>query len=735
MFDQVTDEQDWITFSGLIRVVKVHWRTILTVTGVIAALAMLVASLLTPLYTATALVMVDEQQAHVLDNHADPSVLSDIPSDPSSIASQVQVLQSQALAGQIVDKLKLKEDPEFNGSQTDPITWLTDAIGNVADSIVSLFSPSQPQAAEISPTDRMRQHVINTVLRRLDVQSVGLSTVIQVTFKSSSPTKSAQIANTFASTFVNDQSKAKTDASEGASKWLATRVSQLAHQTSAADAAVLQYKMEHGLVDTSTGTPLTDQQLSDLTSQLVTAEGNLAEAEAKNAHVLQLIASGHSADVTEVIDSPLITQLRGQESQLIQQRADLSSRYGPLHPKMQDVNAQLSELKGKISEEVNRIAGTVSNDVSVASARVSALKSDMAKLSSTTNVQNEVRVKLGELQANATAAHALYQAYLDRYMQTQQSANFDIPAVHIASAATVPLSPSFPKKILIIGASIPAGLLFGLLVALVLDRMCNGFRSVNELEVASGLPVLATVPEVAAEGTSLRDVSMEVVARPHSQFSESIRGLEIGLFPHDEPSSGSKIVLVTSALPGEGKTTIAVNLARRLALAGHKTVIVDADLRRPRVANALGVRQPKRLITDCLAKRCTVEDALVPDPCSPLMALVAAPATDPARIVGSQGMAQLAEKLRQEADYIIFDSAPVLAVHDAKVLAKVCDGVFIVVRWQSTPREAVLMTIKSLRSLGVQLLGSALARANADQYQYYAYGYTGAPALASYYER
>jgi polysaccharide biosynthesis transport protein len=733
IFDQVHDEEDWITLGGLIRVIKVRARMIVTVALAAMTLATVVSFLLAPSYTSTALIMVDERQSRVFSGNTDPSVLSDLPSDPSSIASQVQVLKSHALAGQVVDKLKLVDDPEFNGTQFNLLTVVSGAVSR----IFSQFAPATPVPSGLPAMERRRQAVINAVLSHLDVQAVGLSTVMEVAFKSSSPQKAARIANAFANSYVDDQVSEKNNASEDASKWLSERVGQLAHQTSAADGAVLQYKMQHGLVDTSTGTPLSDQQLSDLTTQMVTAEGNEAEAQAKLAHVQQLIHSGHSADVTEVVDSPLIAQLRGQETQLIAQRADLSSRYGPLHPKMQDINAQLAEVKRKIGEEVNRIAGTASNDVSIAAARVGQLKHDMTQLTTSTNAQSEVRVKLSELQANASAAHALYQAYLDRMMQTQQIANLNIPAVHIASPAAPALSPTFPKKFMIIGASLPGGLLLGLFIALVLDRMCAGFRSVNELETATGLPVLATVPEVSSRGNALRDVAIEVVARPHSQFSESIRGLEIGLFPQedDAPRTGGKVILVTSALPGEGKTTIAVNLARRLAMAGRRTVIVDADLRRPRVATALGVRKPRHTISDCLSRRCSLDDAIVPDPHSPLAALTATPTPDAVSHVNPAALAALAERLRQSADYVVIDSPPVLAVHDAKLLAKICDGVFFVVRWETTPREAVLTSVKALRAFGVNMLGTVLVRANTSQYQYYAYGYTGVPALASYYDK
>jgi polysaccharide biosynthesis transport protein len=728
---QMTDDEEWLSLTGLIRVVKIHWRRIVATTCVVVGMAVVATFMLVPRYTGSALVMVDERQNHVFNDRSDPSVLSDVPADPSSIASQVQVLQSRSLVAQVVDKLHLVNDLEFSGAGSG----IGAIISHVVSWSLSLLQSHGANTSHLTTAQMKREAVINNVLSRLDVRSMGLSTVIEVDFSSASATKAARVANAIADTYVDDQTEAKANASESASIWLNARVRQLAQQTAAADADVQQYKAQNGLVDTSTGTPLTDQQLGDLTTQLVVAQGNEAEAEAKLARVQQLIRSGNSADVTEVVDSPLITQLREQEATLIQQRADLSSRYGPLHPKMQDIQAQLRDLKSKIAEEVNRVAGTVSNEVSIAAAHVSELKHDMTQLSSTTNTQDKARVKLGELEATASAAHQLYQAYLNRLMQTQQQASLDIPAVHVASTASVPLAPNSPNKTLIIGASVPGGLLLGLLFALIADRMCSGFRSANELESVLGLSVLATVPDVGAKARSIGGMAMHVVAHPQSQFSESIRGLEIVLSPPENGISTGKAVLVTSALPSEGKTTIAVNLARRMALAGHRTIIVDADLRRPKVAAALGLKMVRHNLTDYLLKRCTLDDVLAPDPHSALLAVAASHVIDAADHIGSAAMPALISKLRQIADIVVIDSPPVLAVHDARLLAKMSDGVLFVVRWEKTPRETVMLAVKSLRTFGAKLIGTVLVRTNAKQYQYYAYGYSGVPALVTYYNK
>jgi succinoglycan biosynthesis transport protein ExoP len=720
-----------VTMRDLLRILRIRWKMILAAAGVAAVAAALTVSMMTPTYMGAALVMVDEQQRHVFSEQADPSVLSNLPTDPSSIESQVQMLQSHALAGQVVDKLKLVDDPEFTGANKT----VMDAVMGIGPRLIGMIGSAGVPEPDMA-AQRSREGAINKVLSNLNVQAVGLSTIIAVNFRSTSAAKAAHIANVFADTYIANLAAAKSGATEHASKWLADRVSQLGRQAGAADTAVQLYKAENGLIDTSNGTPLTDQQLSSLTTQLIQAQGEQAQAQAKLGRVNQLLKSGRGADITDAVASPLIMQLREQEATLLQQQADLSSRYGPLHPAMQNVNARLGELRKKISEEVGRIVGTAANDAAVAATHVASLKGDMAATTSTTAGLNKARVKLGELVANASSARALYQSYLDRLNQTQQRASFNIPDVHLVSPASAQLSPVSPKKLLIIGGAALAALVLGFLAALVADRMCNGFRSANELEAGLGLSMLAAVPDVKSRKGGLWDIGMEVLKQPLSQFSEAIRGLEIGLSRRvgmDGASGTGKAYLVTSALPADGKTSISVSLARHLAMSGHRVVIIDADHRRPRVAAALGLRNVKFCLDDYLQRRCSLDQALSSDPHSPLVVMAGSGNARELDLAGSPAMASLIARLREIVDFVVIDSPPVLAVHDAKLLAQMTDGTLFVVRWGKTPREAVSAALKLLREFGAKIAGTVLVRTNADQYQYYAYGYAGVPAMSDYF--
>ena len=749
VYDAALDDDGWITFADLLRIVSIHWRKIVASGIVMGGLCALVVLFLPAIYVGTALVMIDEQQSHIFDSRTDPSVLSDLPSDPSSVESQLQMLQSHALIGRVVDRLGLASDPEFNGASQDWLGALTGAISRGADHVSSglgRWNGQKPEAAgataarnqgarglrDAEAAQARREHAIASIRGNLSAQIEGRSTVIGITFHSQSPVKAARIANAIADTYVDSLTDAKSSASEGAAKWLSDRVTKLGRQAGAADAAVQLYKAQHGLLDTSTGTALTDQKLGDLTSQLIAAEGDRAEAQAKLARVKQLVQSGKNADVTEVVDSPLIAQLREQEATLLQQKADFSSRYGDRNPKMVSLETQLNVLKQKIDEEAARIVGTVSNSVAVANAHVGAIRAEMAGATSTANTQNYARVKLGELAADAASAHALYQSYLDRLKQTQEQAGLRSADAHVASPASVPLAPISPKSALIIGGGSAGGLLIGFLLALMADRICSGFRSLQELEEITGLPVLATLPELDLPRP--QDAALEVVRRPHSEYSEAVRGLEIALARSYVGGKAGKVFVVLSALPGEGKTVTAVSVARRFAIYGKRVVLVDGDLRRPSVSMTLGVHNTRYDLGDYLSRRCMLDEAICADPHSSLVALPVSRGLKVSNEDNLAAMSALIRHLRSISDVVIIDTPPVLAVQDARLLAELSDGALFVVRWAKTSREAVLRALKLLRDFDVPLIGTSLVRAHPKYHRFYSYGYTGLPALAQYYE-
>src|SRR5262249_54016664 len=325
-----------------------------TIAAAVVALTAVVLMILPTVYSASAVVMLESRRNNVADAS---SVLTALPTDPASVQNQIQILTSRDLASRVVDKLGLDNDPEFAGG--------------------GLFSePSYAAPGDVSVAQHER--TVSNFLKHLSVEGEGLSTAITVRFSARSPEKAAQIANAVAETYVESSLQTKFQATKEATGWLEGRVRELSRQVQADDAAVERYKAEHNITETNDGIPLIDQQISAINSQLVVARADLAQKQATYERVDSLMKQGHGADISQAVASPLIIQLRSQEADLIKNEADLTTRYGPKHPKLIAAEQQKKDIEDKISEEVSRLAGSLANDVSVARANVSSIQQSLS---------------------------------------------------------------------------------------------------------------------------------------------------------------------------------------------------------------------------------------------------------------------------------------------------------------------------------------------------------------------
>lgn len=721
-FDFKSRLESGLTLTEVFRVLRVRRRLII---GTIATILILTVAILlqfTPIYSATAVVMLNQQKNNIEDVN---SVLAGLPTDQTSIQNQIEILTSRGLASRVIDKLRLDRDPEFNEdlkfnliallSYLNPSRWLGEPASNL--------SKAEQNAAR-------RDGLVDKFLKRLTVDQVGLSTALEVTFASEEAGKAQRITNAIADAYVEDQLNAKFEATQKATKWLAERIANLAGQVQAADAAVQEYKAANNLSNSTDGTSVVDQQLSTLNGQVIAARADLAQKQAMYSHVATLQRSGRAADVSQVVESPLISQLRGQETDLIRQEAQLKSRYGPNHPKMLDLESQKANLKTKIDEEVGHVVQTVANDAAVSAAQVRSLESSFAQLEATSLIQSKAGIKLKALESRATSARSMYEAFLSRLKETQGQEGIATPDARVLSWAALPLSPSFPNKLLAIAAAIPISLILGLLLAFLVERLDSGFRTISQIEEVLGLPVLATIPELAMPKDS---ASSRVVEKPMSAFTEAVRGLQLGI-TLSNVDHNPKTIVVTSALPGEGKTTVAISMARLAAKGGKRVLIMDCDLRNPRIAESMGLTKPVLGILEVLAGTAQIETCLIKDPITSALILPCAQKpSNPMDLLASAAMKQLLAKLDGVFDLIIMDSAPVLAVHDTKMLGQIADAFLFVVRWEKTPRDAAIGAIRSLIDVKAQIVGVALSRANADRFQTYNYGNYGYKGYNQYY--
>ncbi|MGZ5921839.1 MAG: GumC family protein, partial [Rhizomicrobium sp.] len=347
--------------EDFVRLLQARQTLILRVAAVIVAVAILVALMLPTVYTSSAVVILDPRKNSVADASA---VLAQIEGDPASLQNQIQILTSRDLASRVVARLNLQDDPEFNPALAQP------GIGQLAADLSAALNPRNWFDNGAANVQSLRDRILDNFAKHVGAGANGLSTAITVSATSRDAVKAARIANALVDAYIADQVATKRKAASGAGFWLDQRIHDLAQQLQEQEAAIAAYKAVHGLSDSAPGSSLVDQQMAGINAQIVQARSELAEKQAQNDRVQALIRTGNNADVAQVIASPLIVQLRTQQADLIRQEGELSTQYGPLHPKMKALEGEKADLDRKIAQEVGRLSSAIAGDVTVARAHL-----------------------------------------------------------------------------------------------------------------------------------------------------------------------------------------------------------------------------------------------------------------------------------------------------------------------------------------------------------------------------
>jgi succinoglycan biosynthesis transport protein ExoP len=702
-------------------VLRKVWRRKALIVGVTIALTVIAALIIfqiTPLYTAYSVVMINDRHTQVVDVEA---VVSRLAGDVETIESETEVIKSRGIAAKTVDTLHLQESPEFNGALRPPN--VVKALFDPRSWIPEYWLGGGVSAKE--EVERRRARIVDTFLGKLDVSPVGRSRVIRITFTSESPRTAAAVANQVADFYIISQLEAKFEATRRANEWLSGRLAELREVVNQAERAVEEFRQESGLIQ-GQGATLKSQEISELNAQLVVERTKGAEAEARLRQVERLLDSpGGARAVSKVLQSELIQALREQQAEVDRRGAELAQEYGEKHPTLANIRAEAENLRQKIADEVDRLVQGVRNEVDVARAREGALAAALSRLRGQVGQANNDEVTLRALEREAEASRALLENFLARSKETGSQESFQQADATVISRADVPETPSYPrKKLLLIAAVAGAGFL-GLMLALGVEMLDHGFRSMEQIERYMGAPPLGLVPKIDGLAKLRCGPDTQVLEKPTSAYAEAIRSLYIGLVLSggEQPP---KTILVASALPREGKTAIALSLVQVLASAGHRVVLVDCDLRQPTAHRAFGVSSQPGLVEALVGKR-SLEEILAIDPRSGARLVPAGePVPNPADLLGSPQMTRLLAELAEDHDFVILDSPPVLAVSDARVLARLVDRTVFLARWAGTRRERVIAGWRQLVEAGGKVAGVALTLVDVRRHAQYGYSDSGA---------
>ncbi len=711
------------TQAGMMKVLQTLRRrrvAILATCAVVTVLGILASFQVTPTFTAEALVMINIRKTNVVDLH---SVVSGLPPENNMVRSEMDILTSRTLLGKVVDKLHLTTDPVVNPSLEakssllrllSPIEWLPAQWANAIFGAPKVLPPEVAEA-------RARANAVTVLSKWLKVTNDGRSYSIRLVVTCPDPKKAAEIANMVADVYLVDQLEAKYEAIRRANDWLNQRLVGLRETLQAAERAVQAYREKSGLAQTR-GSTVTGQQLSEINTQLVLARSEHSQAEARLRNAQSFVRGGNPGGVdavANVLASPLIQALRQQESTVRRKDAEMSGRYGPEHPQRINVRAELDDIRRKIDEETRKVVLSLANEVDVAKAKEHSLEMALGDLEGKANVAMRAEVGLGQLEREAESARTLYQNMLGRFKEVGQQGGLEESDARVVAFAEAPTTPSFPKKSLFAILSLLAGLGLGIMVAFILDRFDRGFRGAEDIEEKFNVPALALVPMLSSAGARPEEYLLE---KPLSAYAESIRTLRTGI-QFSNIDSPVRTLAITSSVPSEGKTALAFSLGRQVAQSGVRVLLIDGDLRRPRLGKLFKTRKDQPGLFDLIAEQCTLEDAVVVDEKTGLHVLPChAMASSAHNILGSRRMGQLLTSLRDLYDFILVDTPPIMAVSDAALLCAFADCTLFVVHWGKTPREVVSSAINQLFNFGIKVTGVVVSQVDLKRHATYGYG-------------
>jgi succinoglycan biosynthesis transport protein ExoP len=644
--------------------------------------------------------------------------------DPTELETELRILRSDLLSLQVIHELNLDRQSEFGGAPPPP------------SSLDFAPDPLEADPARASA-------LLGGFKGNLRVALSPNSRIIEVYYRSADPQMAATVVNTLMRTYVEDNRKGHYDATMDASTWLQKQMIDMKMKVESSQEELVRYQKTHEILGIDEKQNITTEKLDELNKALTAAESERMDKEA----FYRLVQSGDPDAIASSAGNlegestgvqtatQLLDTLKNKQADLKIQGADLSTQFGPSYPKVAQINNQLKEIDSQMQSEMKQIASKVRGQYNTALQRENMLHDALEKQKQEANKLNESAIEFNLLKRDSETYRALYEGLLQKLKEAEVSSalksnNFRI--VDTARTPTAPIEPNIPRNLLF---SLALGLATGVGLAFLKEGLDKKIRTTEQAQIISGLPSLGIIPlgtKSAREGSNSKGLALasskeavELItqARPHSPMTEAYRALRTSLLLSN-PGAPPKVIMVTSALPQEGKTTTSINCAVVLAQKGVRVLLIDADLRRPSIHKHLGMGLRSGL-SDVLTGNATL-DAIVPSTIDPNLFVLPAgtPPMYPAELLASPTMRDILDQLRELYDHIVIDTPPTLSVTDAVLLSPRADAVVLVIRSDQTEKKSLSRARDLLAQVGARVAGvllNAVDLTSPDYYYYYEY--------------
>jgi succinoglycan biosynthesis transport protein ExoP len=715
--------QDSVLREYLRTLIKRKWVILTSVVAIFTVVA--IATLRsTPIYDASGSIAINKLDPAMI-NFKDSAGNGGVDYyDPTDLDTEVRILRSDLLALQVIRQLNLDKRPEFGGNGQPS----SSSLGLTTDAL-------QPDSARISD-------LLGNFKGNLRVSLIPNTRVIEIHYLSADKELAPRVVNTLADTYVEQNFKTRFESTMQASDWLSKQLVDLQMKVETSQEALVKYQKKHEILGIDEKQNIITAKLDELNKELTSAESARMEKES----VYRLVQSGDQ-DTTAVATSAdtgsgsgsassfLLQKLREQEADLKIQVAQLSTQFGPSYPKVAQLNSQLKEVDAQILIEVKKVVSRVRGDFLASQQRESMLRAALERQKQEANQLNESAIEYSQLKRDVETYRTLYEGLMEKLKEAGVTAGLrsnNIRTVDRARVPTAPAEPNIPRNL---SFALALGLTTGIGLAFLLEGIDNTVRTPEQAQAISALPSLGMIPLGSKSGmestrqklsvaSSKEAVELVTQSRPQSQMAESYRALRTSLLL-TSVGAPPKVILVTSALPQEGKTTTSINCAIVLAQKGSRVLLIDADLRRPGIHKTLGMG-PRTGLSNVLTGSATLSQAVVRSGLLPTLFVLPAgtPPPNPAELLASSNMKDVLAELREQYDHIVVDTPPTLSVTDAVVMSTRADAVVLVIRSGQTTKQALRRARDILMQVNAKVSGvllNAVDLSSPDYYYYYEY--------------
>ena len=738
------------------------WRRkflIITVMLICISITFFLIKSVKPRYTAKALMMIEGNSSTgpELSN-----LMMNFRVDNTFILSEAEVLKSRIIAQRVVQKLDLMNDPEFNPllrhtlEQSQKDAKKKEKKNNKT---LSLFS-SQPTikgaAEEMIPSAQNnidtaqekeilssfktlkiydQQHTDNTTLalnqhnaivldlfmRNIVARPLPGSYVIQMEYTSENPDKAALIVNTIIEEYIKSRLEQRLETSKRLSSWLDERLSSLRTQLRQSEEAIEEFRQENNIIS-GVRVEVSLQQMSELNSQLVLAKTKRAEAQARLRQINGWLENPSTIETTdEAQTSRILQNLKLKDTEVRKHLSEISTRYGDKHPSIIDAKQELTLLESQIKAELLSVARALESKLKVADARVNELKKSISDVEKIRQVESKAGITMRELMRESESSQAIFDAFLSSYKRSDEQEKLQQEDVRILSAATSPRIASYPNKPLFLSLSMAASFFLGIALSLLLEKLDNAYKTVTQIEKETGYPCFGMIP-YAPRIPKRKPVADFVFEKKGQHIAEATRTIRMILnLQAKNKESRPKVITITSSLPNEGKTTFSSWMAKVSARAGEKVIVIDCDLRCPRIAPTFGI-SPKQTLVEYLTGRATLDEIITQDDSGAHVICARSVPNNAMDLLSKDNMASLISALRKTYSLVILDTPANMAVSDARLMAAQSDKTLYAVSWNDTPREVVNSGIKNFADFGYTNLSFILTNVDVRRHALYGYG-------------